>query len=89
MFLENPGMLILDEATSALDVDTERRVIENIKNHFESRTVLMITHRISSLNEADNIVVMHSGAIDSMGTHEELLNAQGRYYALYNSQFAE
>ena len=89
MFLENPSMLILDEATSALDVDTERRVIENIKNHFESRTVLMITHRISSLNEADNIVVMHSGSIDSMGTHEELLNAQGRYFALYNSQFAE
>ena len=89
MFLEDPRMLILDEATSALDVDTERRVIDNIKNYFKSRTVLMITHRISSLKEADNIVVMHSGSIDSMGTHEQLLDAQGRYYALYNSQFTE
>ena len=69
-------MLILDEATSALDVDTERRVIDNIKNHFDSRTVLTITHRISSLKEADNIVVMHSGSIDSMGTHDELIGAQ-------------
>ena len=76
MFLEDPRMLILDEATSALDVDTEKQVIENIKNSFESRTVLMITHRLSSLSEADNIIVMHAGSIDSMGTFDELLKAK-------------
>ena len=89
MFLEDPKMLILDEATSALDVDTERQVVANIKSHFASRTVLMITHRISSLNEADNIVVMHDGCIDSTGTHNDLLMEKGRYFALYNSQFSE
>ena len=49
----------------------------------------MITHRISSLNEADNIVVMHDGCIDSTGTHDDLLREKGRYFALYNSQFSQ
>ena len=87
MLLEDPKLVILDEATSALDVDTEKQVVENLRNFFSDRTLLMITHRLSSLIDADQIVVMHSGRIDAIGTHEELIKQRGRYYALYQSQF--
>ena len=88
MFLSNPRLLILDEATSALDADTERQVVANVRRHFVNETVLMITHRLSSLQNADKIVVMDSGALDSYDTHENLMSLQGRYYALYKSQFS-
>ena len=89
MLLEKPKLVILDEATSALDVDTERQVVENLRNYFTDTTMLMITHRLSSLTEADQIVVLHSGRIDSVGTHPDLMAQRGRYYALYKSQFGE
>ena len=54
----------------------------------DDETVLMITHRLSSLQAADRIVVMHSGALDSFGSHDELMALKGRYFALYQSQFA-
>ena len=88
MFLSKPRLIILDEATSALDADTERQVVQNIREHFVNETVLMITHRLSTLQRSDQIVVMHSGVIDSIGSHEELMQLKGRYYALYQSQFA-
>ena len=88
MFLSSPRLIILDEATSALDADTERQVVANIRSHFIDETVLMITHRLSSLQAADRIVVMHAGTLDSMGTHLELMDMKGRYFALYQSQFA-
>ena len=88
MFLSSPRLIILDEATSALDADTERQVVANIRRHFVDETVLMITHRLSSLQAADRIVVMHAGTLDSMGTHLELMDMKGRYFALYQSQFA-
>ena len=88
MFLSSPRLIILDEATSALDADTERQVVANIRSHFVDETVLMITHRLSSLQAADRIVVMHAGTLDSMGTHLELMDMKGRYFALYQSQFA-
>ena len=87
MLLENPRMVVLDEATSALDVDTERQVVSNLRNCLSGRTILMITHRLSTLVEADQIVVMHSGHIDEVGTHSELMDQKGRYFALYQSQF--
>ena len=89
MLLEKPNLVILDEATSALDVDTERQVVENLRNHFSNTTLLMITHRLSSLIDADQIIVMHSGRIDSIGQHADLMSQKGRYYALYQSQFGE
>ena len=89
MLLEKPKLVILDEATSALDIDTERQVVENLRNYFTDTTMLMITHRLSSLTEADQIVVLHSGRIDSVGTHPDLMAQRGRYYALYKSQFSE
>ena len=89
MLLQDPKLVILDEATSALDVDTEKQVVENLRNHFTNKTLLMITHRLSSLTGADQIVVMHSGRIDAIGNHDELIKQRGRYYALYQSQFGE
>ena len=89
MLLEDPSLVILDEATSALDVDTEKQVVENLRNHFTDKTLLVITHRLSSLIDADQIVVMHSGRIDAVGQHTQLMEQRGRYYALYQSQFGE
>ena len=87
MLLEKPNLVVLDEATSALDVDTERQVVSNMREEFKDKTMLMITHRLSTIVDADKIIVMHSGKVDSEGSHIELMKQKGRYYALYNSQF--
>ena len=87
MLLQNPNLMILDEATSALDVDTEQQVVRNLRSHAKGRTLVMITHRLSTLIHADQIVLMHNSRIDSVGTHEELMAQSGRYYALYQQQF--
>ena len=89
MLLENPNLVVLDEATSALDVDTEKQVVKNLRKEFKGRTLLMITHRLSSIVDADKIIVMHQGKIDSIGSHENLMKERGRYYALYQTQFNE
>ncbi|MEB3307689.1 MAG: peptidase domain-containing ABC transporter [Cyanobacteriota bacterium] len=86
MLLQNPALIILDEATSALDVDTEQQVVSNLRRHAKGRTILIITHRLSTLIDADQIVMMHEGRVDSVGTHEELMAKAGRYYALYKQQ---
>ncbi len=86
--LQNPRMLIMDEATSALDYDTERRVSLNLMEHFRGRTVLFITHRLSSIKHADRIVLMHQGQLQEQGTHDQLMAMQGRYYALFRQQEA-
>lgn len=89
MLMEQPRLIVLDEATSALDVNTERQVVRNLREHLNDQTVLMITHRLSTLIEADQIVVMHAGRVDEKGTHQQLMQLKGRYYALYQSQFGE
>jgi len=89
MLMENPRLIVLDEATSALDVNTERQVVRNLREHLQKQTVLMITHRLSTLTEADQIVLMHAGRIDEKGTHQQLMEMKGRYFALYQSQFGE
>ena len=78
----------MDEATSALDYDTERRVCNNLLESLEDCTVFFITHRLSTIRKADRIVMMHQGAIVEQGTHEELVNKRGRYFALYKQQEA-
>jgi ATP-binding cassette subfamily B protein len=82
--LQNPRLLILDEATSALDYETEQRVCHNLMEAFQGRTVLFITHRLSSVKGADRIVLMANGTIAETGTHDELMALKGRYYCLYN-----
>ena len=86
--LSNPRLLVMDEATSALDYDTERQVCDNLKASLKDSTVFFITHRLSTIRRADQIVMMHQGAIVETGTHEELMAHKGRYFALYRQQEA-
>ena len=79
-------LLILDEATSALDYLTERQVCLNLKKAFEGSTVFFITHRLSTIRSADRILMMDSGSLVEEGTHQELIQQQGRYFALYSQQ---
>ena len=87
--LQNPRLLIMDEATSALDYDTERQVCGNLAEAFKGRTVFFITHRLSTIRNADIILMMDKGAVVEQGTHEELMALQGRYYCLYQQQDAQ
>lgn len=86
--LHSPRLLILDEATSALDYDSERQVCLNLAQAFQGRTVLFITHRLTTIRNADRILMMDKGAIVEQGTHEELMSQKGRYYCLYLQQEA-
>jgi ATP-binding cassette subfamily B protein len=87
--LLNPRMLILDEATSALDASTERQVCINLFEALRGRTVFFITHRLSTVRPADIIVLMDQGAVVETGNHNQLMDKQGWYYALYSSQNQE
>lgn len=86
--LSQPRLLVLDEATSALDYDTERRVCDNLLDNLQHCTVFFITHRLSTIRRADLIVMLHEGAVVETGTHDELMERRGRYYALYRQQEA-
>lgn len=84
--LQKPRMLIMDEATSALDYQTERVVSENLMQYLRGSTVLFITHRLSSIVNADMIVCMGNGAVLEVGTHAQLMAARGPYYVLFRQQ---
>ena len=84
--LANPKLLVMDEATSALDYDTERRVCQNLRESLSGCTVFFVTHRLSTVRNADKIVMMHQGAIVEVGSHDELVAQKGRYYALLRQQ---
>ena len=86
--LANPKLLVMDEATSALDYETERKVCDNLIQSLHDCTVFFITHRLSTVRRADLIVVMHQGAVVEQGSHAELMDKRGRYYALYRQQEA-
>ena len=84
--LQRPSLLILDEATSALDYLTERQVCLNLKREFAGSTVFFITHRLSTIRSSDVIIMMDNGRLVEQGTHQELIDTQGRYFALYSQQ---
>lgn len=88
VMLSLPPMLILDEATSSIDTRTEIKIQDAFKNMMEGRTSFIVAHRLSTIREADIILVMDAGKIIETGTHEELLARGGFYSRLYNSQFA-
>ena len=84
--LSNPKLLVMDEATSALDYETERKVCDNLLENLNDQTVFFITHRLSTIRQADLIVMLHQGAVVEVGTHDQLMQHRGRYYALYRQQ---
>ena len=88
VMLRLPDMLILDEATSSIDTRTEMKIQEAFQHMMEGRTSFIVAHRLSTIREADVILVMKEGNIIEQGTHEELLEQGGFYKKLYESQFA-
>ncbi|MBV7486723.1 lipid A export permease/ATP-binding protein MsbA [Bordetella sp. BOR01] len=87
--IKNAPILILDEATSALDNESERQVQASLEQLMRGRTTLVIAHRLSTVQNADRIIVLDAGQIVEQGPHTELLAAQGLYASLYNMQFRE
>ncbi|XP_076804763.1 ABC-type oligopeptide transporter ABCB9-like isoform X2 [Clavelina lepadiformis] len=86
--LRNPCVLVLDEATSALDTESEALVQEALQRSKSNRTVLLIAHRLSTVEQADRIVVIVKGMVEEMGSHKQLMEKQGTYYRLVRRQLA-
>ena len=89
IFLKNPPILILDEATSALDTVTEARIQQSFEELARGRTTIVIAHRLSTVKNADEIIVIDEDGVVERGTHEQLLQKGGMYAQLYHSQFRE
>ena len=85
----NPRVLILDEATSSVDTDTELRIRSALERMVEGRTSVLIAHRLSTVQRADTILVMHKGQLREMGSHQELLTQRGLYWKLYQLQYKD
>ncbi len=83
---KDPQYLFFDEATNALDANNEKAIVENLQEFFKGRTVLVIAHRLSTVKNADKIVVLHNGRVAEEGTHRELSEQKGRYYELVKNQ---
>jgi ATP-binding cassette, subfamily B, bacterial len=83
---KNPQFLFFDEATNSLDANNEKVILENLTRFFKNRTVLVVAHRLSTVKNADKIIVMESGTIVEEGTHDELTMRKGKYYELVKNQ---
>lgn len=86
---KEPKILILDDSLSAVDTNTEAEILKELKNVMKDRTSIIISHRISTLQNADNIIVLDNGIIKEQGTHTELINLEGIYYNIYLKQLLE
>ena len=82
----NPQFIFLDEATNALDAHNERVIVENLTDFYRNKTVVVVAHRLSTVKNADQIVVLDKGKITEVGSHEELTRRQGKYYELVKNQ---
>jgi ATP-binding cassette subfamily B protein len=85
----DPALLILDEATSSIDTETEQLIQEAIARVMRNRTSVIVAHRLSTIQRADNIIVLHHGEIREQGTHQDLLLLQGLYWKLYKLQYSD
>jgi len=87
--IKNPPILILDDAFSSVDVETEEEILRELKKFMRGRTTLLISHRISTVRDADRIIYLRGGEIVEQGTHDELLAQRGAYFSLYRRQSLE
>jgi ATP-binding cassette subfamily B protein len=85
----DPALLILDEATSSIDTETEQLIQQAIDRVMLNRTSLVVAHRLSTIQRADKIIVMHHGEIREQGTHQDLLAMQGLYWKLFKLQYSD
>src|SRR3989454_6125977 len=85
----DPTLLILDEATSSIDTETEQLIQEAIGRVMRDRTSVIVAHRLSTIQRADNIIVMHHGEVREQGSHQDLLSLRGLYWKLYKLQYAD
>jgi len=83
---KNPDIIIFDEATNSLDANNEKAIVENLTEFFEGKTVIIVAHRLSTVKDADKIVVLDSGRIIETGTHETLIKGRGAYFNLVKNQ---
>jgi ATP-binding cassette, subfamily B, bacterial len=83
---KDPQYLFFDEATNALDANNEMKILDNLEKFFKNRTVIVVAHRLSTVKNADQIVVLHKGEITEIGTHESLTHKRGEYYNLVKNQ---
>ena len=89
VFLKNPDIIIMDEATASLDNINESKILSSINSFLKNRTIIIITHRLDSITEADNILFLSGGVISESGTHSQLLSDNGEYYNMYKSSLDE
>ncbi len=87
--IRNPKILILDDALSSVDTHTEDKILNHLRDVMQGRTTIFISHRVSTVRNADRIAVLHGGRIVELGTHDELLTLNGYYSELYNKQLLE
>ena len=87
--LRNPRILVLDDALASVDTQTEDKILNHLREIMQGRTTIFISHRVSTVRNADRIAVLHGGAMVELGTHEELLARNGYYTDLYNKQLLE
>jgi ATP-binding cassette, subfamily B, multidrug efflux pump len=87
--IRNPRILVLDDALSSVDTHTEDKILSHLQHVMKGRTTIFISHRVSTVRNADRIAVLHGGRIVEIGTHDELLALNGYYTDLYNKQLLE
>lgn len=83
---KNPEYLFFDEATNALDANNEREIMNNLQTFYSGKTVVIVAHRLSTVQNADNIIVLDKGKIVEQGTHDNLVQKQSIYYKLVKNQ---
>jgi ATP-binding cassette subfamily B multidrug efflux pump len=87
--IRNPRILVLDDALASVDTQTEDRILNHLREIMRGRTTIFISHRVSTVRNADRIAVLHNGQIVEYGTHDELIDRNGYYTELYNKQLLE
>ncbi|MDE5644562.1 MAG: ATP-binding cassette domain-containing protein, partial [Muribaculaceae bacterium] len=83
---KNPDIIFLDEATNSLDANNEREIVGNLTEFYKGRTVVVVAHRLSTVRDADNIIVLENGRVAESGSHDVLTSKKGLYYSLVKNQ---